>query len=339
MSADQILAGIAESLEQTHTSLKDTQEKFGANPKVLSNIVNQVIEKSGTGIETMSLLSLKSGSLLSYMEHLALVILAHLERIDDPESSEKLKQRAVEATIQHRVTLEKGIKPLEKKLQYQLDKMVRSFHRMEEETAKAEQKIAEQAEANALQDGSNLEDGSESGSDSEDSEDDNLSYKPDAAALAKLAPGNKAVLGKGASKYRPPKISALEPPKAGFDDRAAPKQNNRKLQSMEEYLAEKSDLPQMEASIGSTIVSHGRGGVKTGRDRQRERDIQRYEESNFTRLPGTATKKSFKQKMADRANTFAGEDWSMFNNRRDLKEGTSRKRKAGNAWERAKRSR
>lgn len=106
---------------------------------------------------------------------------------------------------------------------------------------------------------------------------------------------------------------------------------------MEEYLAESSDLPQAESSIGATIVDHGRGGVKTSRDKQKEKEIQRYEESNFTRLPSTATKKTFKQKMAERANTFAGEDWSMFNNKRDLKDGTSRKRKAGTAWDRVKR--
>ncbi|KAM9917118.1 hypothetical protein OXX59_009553, partial [Metschnikowia pulcherrima] len=75
------------------------------------------------------------------------------------------------------------------------------------------------------------------------------------------------------------------------------------------------------------------------RDKQKEMELQRYEESNFTRLPSTATKKSFRQKMAERANTFAGEDWSMFNNKRDLKEGTSRKRSSGTAWDRVKRSR
>lgn len=339
-SLDALLKEISQSLELTKTAIEDTQSKYIDDSEILlPPMIRQILSDNKHELEGMSLLSLKSNSLLSYVNNLTLVILSHLTRMEK-ESAEEKKDLAVKGSIEQRVTLEKGIKPLEKKLLYQLDKMVRSFHRMEEESAKLEEKLAEEAEAGTGA-ANDAEDDSDSDSDSEDDE-DALSYRPDAAALAKMVPSSKSKRV-GAStdeeskeKYKPPKISAVAPPSANFDDRAGPKQHNRKLQSMEEYLAEASDLPQAETSIGSTIVDKGRGGVKTNRERQKEREIQRYEESNFTRLPNTATKKSFKQKMAERVNNFAGEDWSMFNSNRELKDGISRKRKAASAWDRAK---
>lgn len=342
-SLDELIKGITQSLSQTQDALNSTLTRYIDEAEMLlPPIIKQILEKGSGEIEGMSLLSLKSNSLLSYVNNLAIVILAHLSRLQQ-EGTEELKTNAVKNIIEQRVTLEKGVKPLEKKLSYQLDKMVRSFHRMEEESSKLEQKVNEQQEAraNGEEDGSSGSDSSDSDSDSDD--EDALSYRPDAAALAKMAPPTKKKLTQSAAdseskeKYKPPKISAVAPPSANFSEKAGPKNQTRKLQSMEEYLAEASDLPQAESSIGSTIVDKGRGGVKTNREKQKEQEIQRYEESNFTRLPSTATKKSFKQKMAERVNNFAGEDWSMFNSNRDMRDGTSRKRKAASAWDRAKR--
>lgn len=340
MSVDELLSGIVQSLRQTAESVQSTEQKFISESELLlPTMVKDLLAKTDDKLEGMSLLALKENSLLSYVNNLTLVLLSHLERLQsnaDLEKLEQLKLKAVQGTVEQRACLEKGVKPLEKKLNYQLEKMVRAFHRMEEDNAKLEAKVNEQVE-NGDAESSDSSSESESESDSED--EDELSYKPDSAALAKMT--KKPFRGKESErseneKYRPPKISAAAPPKS-FDDRAAPKPHNRKLQSMEEYLAESSDLPQAESSIGATIVDHGRGGVKTSKDKKREQEIQKYEENNFTRLPSTATKKTFKQKMAERANNFAGEDWSMFNNKRTLKEGVSRKRKAGTAWDRVKR--
>lgn len=297
----ELLRGIIASLQQTTESVADALRE----PPEAPDLVRELVAKAGP-IEGMSLLSLKNSALLGYINSIALVLLAHLERLEG--DADALKHKAVLLSIEHRVCLEKGVKPLEKKLAYQLDKMVRSYHRMEENQAKEE---VEQAE-------------SDSGSDSDD---DALNYRPDASAFASAEPKNKQ-----SDTYQPPKISAAAPPSARKEERPV-----RKLQSMEEYLAEQSEAPVLEHSIGSTIVDSGRGGVTTSFDRAKEREIQRYEEDNFTRLPSTATKRSFKQKMADRANTFAGEDWLMFSNTREVKDSVLRKRKSGSAWDRAKR--
>ncbi|RKP31055.1 hypothetical protein METBISCDRAFT_30455 [Metschnikowia bicuspidata] len=337
-SLDALLQDISLSLVSTKKSMESFQTKYiDLATMSLPNIIQHILNKGKRELEGVSLLSLKSNSLLSYVNNLALVILSHLTRLQE-EGTEEAKMAAVKETIEQRVTLEKGIKPLEKKLAYQLDKMVKSFHRMEEESAKMEQKIEERTSESKEND-----DDSSSSSEDSDEDDDALSYKPDAAALAKMVPSFKKKESKKSTKtecqekYKPPKISAVAPPSAQFNDRAGPKNPTKKLQSMEEYLAEASDLPQSESSIGSTIVAKGKGGVKTNRERQREQEIQRYEESNFTRLSSTATKKSFKQKMAERVDHFAGEDWSMFSSNRNMKDGTSRKRKAATAWDRAKR--
>lgn len=342
-SVNELLKGIVASLEQTESAVKDVEGKYVVHEKdYLPTMIQDLVEKSSSSLEGMSLLSLKNEALLSYVNSLVLVLLSHLERLRLLAKEEKIeaaKRKAVESSVQQRVCLEKGIKPLEKKLTYQLDKMVRSFHKMEEDNARMEQKVAEAAENGEEEKSSESEADDDSEDDSEE-DDDALSYRPDASALKNMAKASLAKnKGEGDGKYRPPKISAAAMPTKDFDDRAISAKSKRKLQSMEEYLRESSDLPQAEASIGSAILGHGRGGVKTSRDSQKEREIQRYEEANFTRLPSTATKKTHRQKMAERANTFAGEDWSMFNNSRSLKEGTSRKRKGGSAWDRAKKLR
>lgn len=345
-SVDEVLKGIITSLEATKQSidtiLNEVKNENEAYPDLIQNLLQKLqIDK----LEGVSLLSLKSNSLLSYLNNLVLIILAHIERLDKGEDVDEEKSKAIENSVIQRVCLEKGIKPLESKLNYQLDKMVRAYNRMEADESQA---IKKAQDHNDDEDKSHDDDSNSEDDESSEEEDDELSYRPDSLALSKItqaksksktkpsASGNEKS-DESNEKYKPPKISAMAPPKvdAGATSKSS---NSRKLQSMEEYLRENSDLPQLESSIGSTIVDNGRLGVKTDFDKKKEREIQRYEEENFTRLPNTMTKKSFRQKQSDMANTFAGEDWSMFNNSRNLDE-TSRKRKPRSVWDKVKKRR
>ncbi|CCG25801.1 Lcp5 protein [Candida orthopsilosis Co 90-125] len=292
------------------------------------SFIQNLLEKSGqTEAEGISLLSLKNSALASYINNLVLIVLGQIDRMDNDEN-ENLKNEAIERSIAQRVTLEKGVKPLERKITYQIENLMKTFSKAESQELQAKKEEEDADESN--------DDGSDGKEDNDvDSEEDEMAFRPDAAALAKLAP--QATKSPSNEKYKPPKISAMAPPTSKDSDaKNAPTQ---KLQSMEEYLQEQSDLPTAEASIGSTIVSHGRGGVKTQYDRKKEKEIQTYEEANFTRLPTAQTKKSFKQKQRDMANQFAGEDWSIFNKDKDLDSGTSRKRKPTTSWDRVKRKR
>ncbi|KAK6465765.1 nucleolar protein required for ribosomal RNA processing [Scheffersomyces coipomensis] len=354
VNVDELLKGITSSFKSTKESIVELNQLLKSEddiqhlPAMIQTLLSKINTKS---IEGVSLLSLKNESLLSYVNNLVLVVLGQLEKLEESgennnEEVEVVRNQIIERSIVQRVTLEKGIKPLEKKLNYQLDKMVRAYTRMENDEQKLESKLNKRENNN---DGD--EDDDEDDEDSSEEEDDALSYRPDAAALAKL--NKKDIKNKKSSngddtkeskeKYRPPKISAVVAPstnKNDIDKGGKSGGKNKKLQSMEEYLNEQSDLPSMESSIGSTIIDHGRGGVKTQFEKKKEAEIQNYEESNFIRLPNNQTKKSFKQKQRDSANTFGGEDWSMFNGNdnddNDVKSGTSRKRKAASAWDRAK---
>lgn len=280
-------------------------------------LVQQLMSKAGMAgeLEGVSLLLLKNGAMLGYLDALARVVAVQVERASTNEDTWEEWSQTVEASVVHRVTLERGVKGLEKRLAYQLDKIGRAYTRAEEEVQKVEQKAAAAGE-----------DEEESDSDSDDAA---LAFKPDAQALASTM---KETARDTSGTYKPPRIAAAAAPDSGKAEKP-----RRQLQLMEEYLAESGDAPLTESSIGSTIVGHGRGGVKTSRDKQREAEIQRYEEDNFTRLPTTMTKKLAQQKRKEARNTFAGEDWSMFNNNRSVAEGTLRKRKGGSAWDRAKR--
>lgn len=344
-NVDELLKTIIAAVETTTGTVDSVAEKL--SNEVFPEIVTNMLESSSAKKpEGMSLLSLKNGSLLAYLNSIVLVLLERLDNLDGNQNGD-VRDTATKNSVIQRVTLEKGVKPLEKKLSYQVEKMVRAYTRMENEEQEADKKLKDKSTQDS-------DSGSGSGSDSEslsDDEEDALAYKPDTRALSKLATSSdrKSKFSKSksdgkesAEKYKPPKISAIAPPttQKTYDEDSGPKaKSGRKLQSMEEYLRENSDLPQVEHSVGSQIVDHGRGGVKTQHERQKEKEIQEYEEANFTRLPQSKTKKNYKQKRADMMNNFAGENWSMFNNSRDLSEGTSRKRKAGSAWDRAKRKR
>ena len=343
---DTLLKDIITSTKSTKSSVEDLitylQQAGTSHPELVENLIKKSSHSSK--LEGVSLLTLKNESLAAYINNLILIVLAQLERLekddDDNNNIEDKKLDVVKRSIVQRVTFEKGVKPLEKKLNYQLDKMVRAYGRMEQDELKAQQKLDEEEN-----DKKNDDDEDEDEDDEDSDEDDNLQYRPDASALAKLASfsskSKKSSTQDSTSdeKYKPPKISAMAPPTAISQkdiDAKSSSGKNRKVQSMEEYLQEQSDLPTVDASIGSTIIAHGRGGVKTAHDRKKEKEVQDYEENNFVRLPTNQTKKSFKEKQRDLRNQFAGEDWSMFNNKDVTKEGTSRKRKAGTVWDRVK---
>lgn len=309
MDVNSILKGMILSLDSSNESIEKLINNKDEGSKFIQDLLNDPENK----LENVSLLDLKNNSILSYMNNLALIILSQVQRIDGDEEIEDLREKAVENSIVQRITLEKGIKPLEKKLNYQLEKMIRSYNKMESEfnNTEKEVKVSEQ----------------ENDSDSESESEDELSYKPDASSLMKKP------MNSSNDSYKPPKISAMAPPTNVSNDG----KSTKKLQSMEEYLKENSDLPMEEKSIGVNIVNHGRGGVKTSRDREKEKEIQTYEEENFTRLPTVQTKKDKYQKRRELQNTFAGEDFSIFNNNRNINESTSRKRKGGSVWDKVKR--
>ncbi|KAL3232990.1 U3 small nucleolar ribonucleoprotein LCP5 [Nakaseomyces bracarensis] len=347
------LREINDSLKATTESLGKLKDQYRSGSLDVNAGFMKYLGKDGSSTDDkVSLLSLKNGSMLAYLNSLMLVLNDKMDTSGERATAEEARERSV----QHRVVLERGIKPLEKKLSYQLDKLTRAYNRMEKEYNDAEARAAEKSEL-----GLHGADGDDDGDD-DSSSDEELSYRPNTAGLVASSKGSSARRGEGEQEeqedegegddekavYRPPKISAMLPPQQGhFEDRFIArehkdKSNRSRMQAMEDYIRESSDQPDWESSIGANIVNHGRGGIKSLRDTEKERRVTNYEEENFTRLNvGASSLEKKKQKQRERmakVNIIGGEDFSIFNSKRKLTNSTSRQsKKPRGAWDRAKR--
>ncbi|EDO17804.1 hypothetical protein Kpol_541p46 [Vanderwaltozyma polyspora DSM 70294] len=357
-----VLQTINESLDNTSESLDKLRSIYlenglGATEAAKLSLQSDLL-KGGETKEKVSLLSLKNGSMISYISSLLMIV---GEKLNGGNIKDLTVSEHREKTIENRVVLERGVRPLEKKLAYQLDKLTRAYTRMEKEYIGAEKRALERSQQQLK--GSSDEEDEDDSSDEEE-----LSYRPNAAGMVKSSTvkhrnnSDKATEDqhnedeedendedKNSGVYKPPKISAMLPPREQhFDDRFNAQEhkdrsNRSRMQAMEEYIRESSEQPDWESSIGANIVNHGRGGIKTLRDTEKERRITTYEEENFTRLNVGGSKiDKRKQKQRERmakVNMIGGEDFSIFNSKRKLEDSTSRRgnKKSRSAWDRAKR--
>ncbi|KAG0678051.1 hypothetical protein C6P41_004451 [Kluyveromyces marxianus] len=326
-------------------TIKESLKSCGESLDKLEEVYEDESGESWRG-DKVSLLSLKNGSMLSYLSSLMVVLGEKLGK-------DGVASRGREEAIEQRVVLERGVKPLEKKLGYQLDKLTRAYMRMEadlqaSQVSSTSGKEKEKEAAEEEEDSSESEDETQFRPNGSAMVTGKTSGKASGKARAEANAASSADAEASGSIYRPPKISAALPPQHHFEDKFnaqehKDKSSRSRMQAMEEYLKETSEQPEWEASIGANIVNHGRGGVKTSRDTERERDIQRFEEENFTRLNpnGSKVDKRLKKQreISAKVNMIAGEDFSIFNSKRKLEESTSRRgsKKSRNAWERAKR--
>lgn len=296
---------------------------------VVANLTKSIEE--GTFIEPgllketedgISLLALKNEVLLSYISNLLILSAAQLEKKE--HAFDEARQR----TIEQRVTLEKGIKGLEAKISYQIDKVLRAYKRFQEQQVESENRKANEEEAGS------------------DSDEDLTSYRPDISSLTTGSGSSKKSSSSRSrrstnndddddsglddddkKRYVVPKISSTAPAFEKEKTRRTPR--NRRDVAMEEYIHETGDAPVAEPSIGSQIMDSGRGGERTARDRKKANDIKAYEEANYTRISQTSTKRARKeaaQRQRDAiSKSFFGEDWGFLDG--DNNRGGGKKRK------------
>lgn len=259
----------------------------------------------------ISLLDVKNELLLSYLQNLVFLILLKLRqsRSGTPENKaeeQTLDDLVVSKLVELRLYLEKGARPLEDKLKYQIDKILRAA-----DDADRSAKAAAQAEAQA--NGHNSDEGS--GSEEEDDEEEEeetatVQIRPNIGRVVRDA--GAAAAEKEQSKsgvYRPPKISAVTMPTTERREKG-----DRKLQkshTLDEFIAdEMSTAPMAQPSIGTTILQGGRK-IKTSTERAKEEERRNYEESNFVRLPKESKKDRAKKGGSEnRRMNFGGEEWS-----------------------------
>ncbi|WBW74168.1 U3 snoRNP-associated protein Lcp5 [Schizosaccharomyces osmophilus] len=253
--------------------------------------------------EGVSLVSLKTQLLLSYVQKLAFLILVKLEGKSYLEF-----QNVVEKLVRLRLEIEK-VRPLENRIQYSLDKLLRAAERKEE---------LESLSTSGLDGGINQE----------DTDSLKLHYKPNLVGLEsdeEEAPAAKGTDKKSNKKdaaseevtseddedeskkdgvYRPPRIRAVT-----MDDEK--KTRRRPNQLVDEFVSsDLSSLPQSMPSVGSNLERGGRVIHADERELEKMRERADYEESNYTRLP-KLSKKELKNVKKPKKPGFGGEDWSL----------------------------
>jgi len=286
----------------------------------------------------ISLLDIKSELLLSYLQNLVFLILVKIRNQKDTdhtngdEDSNNVADEVVNKLVELRVYLEKGVRPLETKLKYQIDKVLRAADTADRsQVSKSAIAPASKRASKALRDTttngavsgseeefSGLDDDQEEEADSD--EVDELSYRPNPSAFAQPRSSSRSGANKHQSSttnstdgiYRPPRITPTSLPtttSTQFIDRATSHRAARPQRSsaVDEYInTELSGAPIAEPSIGTTIVSGGRR-VKGAAERAREAERAAYEESNFIRLPKESKKVEAERRRKDRG-VFGGEE-------------------------------
>ncbi|PWY88245.1 hypothetical protein BO70DRAFT_359706 [Aspergillus heteromorphus CBS 117.55] len=323
-SAGPNIAGLLDTLT---TCLTNTASSL---PKPTRDEPSDVsIEPPQDGI---SLLDTKSDLLLSYLQNLVFLIIFQLRGLqpsdDDEETDASLPEDVVKKLVELRVYLDRGVRPLEGRLKYQVDKVIKAA----EDAERAERGGAAPKKAKAVKPPRD-ESGSEADSDSEENEEedeeeeddediDEMAYRPNVKAFSKKVEP-EVVQDKGAKNaisdgiYRPPRIMPTALPTTETRERR--ERGPRRSNVIDEFVsAEMSSAPMAEPSIGSTIVQGGRH-TKSKRDREREAERTRYEETNFIRLNKESKKDKAKRLRAEGPESgFGGEEW------RGLTEGADR---------------
>jgi U3 small nucleolar ribonucleoprotein protein LCP5 len=292
-----------------------------ALPDVLSSFTTAV-ETAIAGLPTaesllapengITLLDTKNEIFLAYLQTLALRNLNVIRSVKDGSSVGKARELNEELTkklAEHRVYLERGVRPLEGKIRYQVEKVVKAAADEERRARMAEKEQGGKGQVDE-------EDESEedSGEESEDEEEEaafrpNLESLGTAKAQGRGSDANAERLEKSKADgiYRPPRIAATAMPDSS--SRAERKERPARSATVDEYIAtEFSEAPAAQPSIGSTIAAGGRR-TKSAKQMAEEAARREYEETNLVRLPKESKKELRKKGGRQRESGFGGEEW------------------------------
>lgn len=243
----------------------------------------------------ISLLGLKNSLLLAYLHHLTLFTLCRVQgrSLNDGKAGEDDSvndaSAVVNGLVKNRIVLEK-IKPLEVKLRYQIDKLVK----------KAEN--ADRAE----------QEGDANGDNDEEIGNDPLAFKPNPLSLmtgsgenasgsededddGKAAAGGKS---SGSGVYRPPRLAPVAYTEGKKDKKERrPPAGSALLRDMATSLTSANPYTESTSGLGVTPSMQSRKARKLA-------EIERYEEDNMTRI--FMTKKDSKRRRMDEEDIALG---------------------------------
>ncbi|KAI9672885.1 MAG: hypothetical protein M1829_004435 [Trizodia sp. TS-e1964] len=270
----------------------------------------------------ISLLDIKNDLLLSYLQNLVFLVISKLRKGSASEAvggpSGYFEAAVVNQLVELRVYLEKGIRSLEGRLKYQVDKVISAAN----DASALQPQLPKTNSLGSPSDGRHVADEGASDTDYSNKasqlkhkttpapEIDELNYRPNPRSFQ--TPGRMSnPLPTPASEdflYRPPRIV----PTSMMANTARRNDISRKpLKSttLEEFVnTEFSSAPFPEPSIGTTIKDRGRH-AETKKEREIDDERRNYEERNFVRLPSQTKKEKSGKRAVGRAGTYGGEEW------------------------------
>lgn len=245
----------------------------------------------------ITLLDTKNEIFLSYLQALALRNLSIVRDARDLMSksrrgstkvvqSKNTRDSIVADLVRHRVYLDKGIRPLEDRLKYQMDKVLKAVDDQRQQAAMHGASNGKAKNSLKAADGSD-----DSGAEDSVAEADGFSFRPNPAALSKPVQDEDSQSRRdkpSSGAYKPPRINATMMPTQARKDKDEPKQ--KRNATMDEYINDElSSAPLAQPSVGTTIMDRGRRS-KTAKDQQEEDERREYEEMNLIRLPKESKK-------------------------------------------------
>jgi U3 small nucleolar ribonucleoprotein protein LCP5 len=259
----------------------------------------------------ITLFNTKNELFLSYLQALALRNLNVIRSIKaggDLGEAQKLSNEITEKLVEQRLYLERGVKPLEQRLKYEVDRVVKAA---EDEERLVAQKVREAGRAKTrAKDTLASDDSEESDSDAELGADMTARGPQVAAAASKTADAVSAARDQSREDgvYRPPRISATAMPTT--DRREKSEARTGRSATLDEYVStELTDAPTAQPSIGSNLAAGGRS-TKNARQMKEEAERRDYEETHLTRLPLMSKKERAKRGLGpQRDGGFGGEEW------------------------------
>ena len=268
--------------------------------------------------EGISLLDTKNELFLSYIQHLVFLILLKIRSRSASNESTHSKQdtqtqsSVIKKLVEHRIYLEKGVRPLESRLKYQIDKVL-----LAASNDTARQTTQPSAKSSTLRTSV-----SRSASPIPDPQIPDLTHRPNPLAFMRPSQSSQAPSRSTAMDgvYRPPRITPTTLPTT--TSRAKPTRAS-KSHTIESFItSEMTDAPVAEASIGSRIRAGGREKGLGEKERRKEEDRKGYEESNLVRLP--IEKKKRKRGGADEE--LGGGEWEGWGELGETTKGKGKKR-------------
>lgn len=235
--------------------------------------------------EGISLLDTKNELLLAYLHNLVFLIILKLRNRSSPNAADEpsLHDAVTHKLVELRIYIDKGVRPLESRLKYQLDKLLLAAS--EASTAPVANSAVETSRTAERR-------GAESDASASDSDAESaprpampdLAHRPNPSAFARPS-GTKA--GRASASdglYKPPRITPTALPTTDASSRKK-EVKPRKSHTLDAFIREEmDDAPVAEPSIGT-------GSGLRGREKERDEERRGYEETRLVRLPGDKKKK------------------------------------------------